>query len=303
MKNKRILILGATGMLGHSLMLSLSEMDQYDVWGSCRSKPDISIGFPSHLMNKLVQDIDVNRDLSVLDKLAENLAPEIIINCIGAIKQKNDAFQVPDFIYLNALFPHLLLNLCKGRKIRLIHISTDCVFDGGVGNYSEESPMSARDIYGISKFLGEFSSQDSLTIRASIVGHELEGSLSLFNWFLSQSQTIQGYGNVLYNGLTTKEFGQIMAKHILSNELLTGLLHLSSSQAISKYDLLILVSRIYKKEIVIELNTEKVENKTLDDAKFNRITGYVSPSWEEMVKDLKNQFDLLNYKVKDQKHV
>ena len=303
MNVRKILILGATGMLGHSLMISLSKVDHFDVWGTCRIQPNSSLGFPEHLSNKLIALGEINMNTKELEKLIEELMPEVIINCIGAIKQKSNEFQMSDFIFLNALFPHLLLNKCKQENIRLIHISTDCVFNGEIGNYYEGSQMSATDLYGMSKYLGEFSCAESLTIRISIVGHELENNKSLLNWFLSQNNSVQGYSNVKYNGLTTTEVGKILEVYILPNASLTGLIHISSSYTISKYELLLLVAKIYNKKIQIVKNSEKVENKTLDHSKFKAITGYISPTWEEMVKELKNQFEYINYRVKNNTNV
>ena len=170
---------------------------------------------------------------------------------------------------------------------RLIHFGTDCVFSGETGHYDETSQPTPDGIYGQSKLLGEVVSPHCLTLRTSIIGHEIKQKKSLLEWFLAQNEKVVGFSHAIYTGFPTTEIGEILAKKIIPNKNLAGLYHLSSDP-ISKYDLLKLISEVYSKEIEIAPSTSPRVNRSLNSERFTRITGYSAPSWETMVKHMKN---------------
>ena len=173
--------------------------------------------------------------------------------------------------------------MSRERGARLIHFSTDCVFDGSKGSvYLEEDPPTATDVYGLSKYLGEVREAPGLTLRTSIIGHELRNWKSLLEWFLAQKGAIKGYARAVYSGLPTCELAKIVAEHVLPRPDLTGVFHLASAP-ISKYSLLGLIAAAYNKTIDIRPDTAVVEDKTLSGEKFRQATGYVAPPWPELV--------------------
>jgi dTDP-4-dehydrorhamnose reductase len=190
-------------------------------------------------------------------------------------------------ISLNAMFPHRLSLICRTAKIRLIHISTDCVFSGKKGNYEETDQSDAEDLYGRTKFLGELHYPHCVTLRTSIIGRELKSHLGLIEWFLSQTGTIRGYTRATYTGFTTDEISHIIQDYVIPNPSLSGLYHVSSDP-ISKYDLLLLAREAYKKEIEILPDSEFFCDRSLISTRFREQTGYQPPSWQEMIEKLAN---------------
>ena len=256
MQKNKIVILGSNGMLGNGLLYELSKYD-FEVIGLTR------------------KDLDA-RDAYALQNMFIFNRPDIVINCIGIIKQVKEDIGITS--YVNAVFPHKLMIQCNRFKAKLIHFSTDCIFDGKKGNYSETDQPNADDLYGITKFIGEVDYGNSFTMRTSIIGHG--NNLSLIDWFLSQRK-VKGYANVMYSGLPTVEIGKIIAKHIIPNDL-RGLYNISADP-ISKYKLLKLVNRIYKADIKIDQDTNEVLDRTLDSTKFRKLVGYTPPSWEHLI--------------------
>lgn len=178
----KVLILGATGMLGYSLFSNLNEHANFSVFGTIRS-----IAGKEHFFKdtqpQLIAGVDAY-DISSLQHAIETVAPNVVINCVGLIKQHGISKQHIDAVKINALLPHELANICDQFNAKLIHFSTDCVFTGDVGLYTEDSLPDARDLYGKSKCLGEVSYGKHLTLRTSIIGHELTSAVSLVDWFL-----------------------------------------------------------------------------------------------------------------------
>ena len=211
----KILILGISGMLGHKAFEILSQNDKYEVLGTVRSKNDIDEYFSeSNNVRNIFSGIDARNLNSVLD-LIDNLRPDLILNCIGLIKQVKEFQNELLSIEINSLFPHKLANHIKGSKIRLIHISTDCVFSGDKGNYLEKDNSDAKDLYGKTKYLGELVNYSNcITIRTSIIGPELKTKKSLLEWFLSQKDTVNGYVNAIYTGFPTNELINIIENYI-----------------------------------------------------------------------------------------
>jgi dTDP-4-dehydrorhamnose reductase len=284
----RILIFGITGMLGHTLFYELNKAG-LDVHGTVRKLDTLKDYFPPNTQDRLINGVDVYNFPSIVD--AVNLInPNIIINCIGLIRQLPEGKQPLPCLEINARFPHLLFMLCKEKNIRLIHYSTDCVFDGKKGApYTEFDPTSAKDIYGLTKYIGELNEAPAITIRTSIIGHELKGKKGLLEWFLFQESTVKGYRKVLFTGLPTDEHARILVNNILPNPALHGLYHVSS-QPISKYDLLRLFAKEYDKTINIEPDDEIDEDRRLDSHAFTAATGYCAPSWPDLVANMRKNY-------------
>ena len=279
----RILVLGITGMLGHKAFAILSENPKFETFGTLRKTEDFTNYFKG--CNKVFSNIDALNPKSVFD-LIDQLKPDIILNCIGVIKQLKEAKDPILSIEINSLFPHKLANHIKYSQTRLIHISTDCVFSGDKGNYKEEDNSDAKDLYGKSKYLGELKNyHNCITLRTSIIGPELKGKLSLLEWFLAQEKPVKGFTNAIYSGFTTLELVNIIENYVIKNPMKNGLYQISSNP-ISKYELLKIVSKIYKKEIVIDRFEEFKNNKTLNSNLFKNDFGYIVKPWEKMILEM-----------------
>ncbi len=234
----KIVILGGTGMLGHRLWIDLRK--EHEVWVTVRGERNPFPNVPEFPEEFIKYGVDGLSFENFADTMA-SIQPDLVVNCIGLIKQLEPQASDPlTAISLNALFPHQLELICRAAKIRMIHISTDCVFSGRKGNYVEGDPSDAEDLYGRTKFLGEVNHSNTLTLRTSIIGRELKNHLGLVDWFLSQAGTIKGYQRAIYTGLTTIELARIILNYVIPRPELSGLYHVSS-EPISKYDLLLLV--------------------------------------------------------------
>ncbi len=284
----KILILGVSGMLGHTLFFYLNRKKENEIYATIRNKEEINRFFPSDFYKKIISDINVFNIKTVKD-IIKNIKPELVINCIGIIKQLKEAKNSKISITINSLFPHQLAEICEENNSRLIHISTDCVFSGKKGNYKENDYADADDLYGRTKYLGEVDYPNSVTLRTSIIGHELKHGVSLVDWFLAQKGNVNGYTNAIYTGFPTIEFAEIIDKYVITNPDLKGIYHVSS-KPVSKYDLLQQVKKIYKKDITIIPYTDFRIDRSLDSSKFNSATGYRTPSWEELVLKMYNNY-------------
>ncbi len=281
MKNKRLVILGATGMLGHTLFERFSGSGGFDVHATARSGDGLSVFFPPRLVERIKTGVDAD-DFDSVIRAVEELRPDVVINCIGIIKQSQLAKDPLTSIAVNSLFPHRLAHLCGAAGARLIHISTDCVFDGSKGNYKEDDLSDAEDLYGRTKFLGEVAYPHCVTMRTSIIGHELKGKYGLIDWFLSQEGKVRGFTKAIYSGFPTVEMARIIGEYVIPNEGISGLYHVSSDP-ISKYDLLKLVAKRYEKKIEIERYDDFHCDRSLDSSRFRGATGYKPPSWPELI--------------------
>jgi len=276
----KVLVIGATGMLGYSLFSNLGDYSELDVYGTVRNINGKEIFFKDKL-EKLITNVDVNESSSL--KIAiEKLNPNIVINCIGLIKQHSISKQHCDAISINALLPHKIAGICDEIGAKLIHFSTDCVFTGDKGNYSEADLPDAQDLYGKSKCLGEVAYAPHLTLRTSIIGHELSTSVSLIDWFLSQSDSTKGFSKAVFSGLPTCVIAKIIAESIIPKTDITGLYQLSV-EPIDKYSLLKLVSEIYEKEINIEPSENLVIDRSLNSTRLRNKLGFQLLSWRELI--------------------
>ena len=282
----KLLILGASGMLGNNLFQFFSSKSEFETFATVRNKSTLGKVYSS----KKVLEISDIKNIKELNFILKRISPTVVINCIGSIKQKNKLNNTREIIYINSLLPHLLEEACKKVGARMIHFSTDCVFSGKLGKYTEENEPDAQDLYGLSKRLGEVLNENSLTLRTSIIGHELKSNLSLLDWFLSQENKVKGYKKAIFSGLTTIEIGKVLEKIIFPNLHLSGLFHLSVDP-INKYDLLNLVAIEYKKNIKILEDSEIIIDRSLDSSKFKALTGYNPPSWQELIKELNDYYN------------
>lgn len=285
----RILIIGATGMLGHKLWIELSRY-HHEVWGTVRRSKDIIAGLPDINKNNICENVDILDEEGLL-KAFYMVKPEVVINCVGIIKQKKDSEDPVSSIQINALLPHKISFLCKIFNARFIHFSTDCVFDGKEGNYLEGHLSNATDMYGKSKHLGEIAHEPHvITLRTSMVGRELFSGLSLFEWFLGQKNEVKGYKKAIFSGLTTKAMAKAIHEHILPYSRLSGLFHLAS-EPISKYHLLQLLKEVSQHPVNIVAEEQTVINRHLNCSKFSKSTGYTPYKWKDMMLDFSSDLN------------
>ncbi|PTU66615.1 NAD(P)-dependent oxidoreductase [Chromobacterium sp. Panama] len=283
--DKRIIILGVSGMLGNAVYRLLSHSEGFEVFGTVRSMGSISV-FSDEIKSNIVQGVDIENFDHLLSVLS-SCKPDVVINCIGLVKQLAASNNPLDALPINTIFPHRLANICSAIGARLIHMSTDCVFSGKKGCYVESDFPDAYDLYGRSKLIGEVDYPHAITLRTSIIGHELNGSRSLIDWFLSQQGSVSGYKNAIFSGLPTVEIARIIRDFVIPNKELSGVYHVSA-EPINKFDLLNLVAEIYGKKIEIREDESISINRSLDSARFRDATGFKPQSWPEMIARMKN---------------
>ena len=276
----RILVLGASGMLGHAVVRVLASSSEHSVVAVSRSL-DLRNHFPALSSIESVIGIDAENS-DALITLFSRTRPDCVINCIGLVKQYREAEEPLAALPINAMLPHRLANLCRIGGARLIHISTDCVFQGTRGNYSEDDHSDAIDLYGKSKYIGEVGGPDAITLRTSIIGHELGTTHGLVEWILAQEGSIKGYRRAVFSGLPTVELARVIQNHVLPHPELNGLYHLAA-EPISKYDLLTLVAKVYGKRIHIEPDDRVCIDRSLNGTRFREATGYQAPTWRALV--------------------
>ena len=280
-----ILVLGSSGLLGNAIFNFLSDDPNFVVHGSIRNSDD-KFFFRANLCPNLHI---VGSEFSDLNDLILTLRPAVVVNCIGVIKQLEDSENPLVSIPINSLLPHQLAKICKSIDARLIHFSTDCVFSGSKGHYSDFDIPDARDIYGLSKYLGEVGSENCITLRTSIFGHELNSSKSLLSWFLSQSGRVPGFTKAIFSGLPTTEIARVIQKYVLRNPKLSGVYNLSGPP-ISKYELLNICQAVYGRSIQIEADDGLVIDRSLNSASFQVAAGYKPQDMRSVVSDLRENY-------------
>ncbi len=279
----RVLVLGVSGMLGNAVFRVFSELAEHHVVGSVRSASAPS-NFSAALRANVVCGVDVENP-DALARLFGQTRPEFVINCVGVVKQLAQADDALVTLPINSLLPHRLAMLCKVAGARLVQVSTDCVFDGSRGAYRECDLPTAQDLYGRTKLLGELHEPHTITLRTSIIGHELAGSRSLVNWFLAQSGSVKGFTHAIFSGLPTVVLARLMRDVVLPNVALQGLYHVAA-EPISKFDLLTLIAQVYGKQIDIEPDASLVIDRSLDACRFRDASGYVVPSWPQLIQSM-----------------
>lgn len=285
----KIIVLGATGMLGYEVF-KICLQRGLDVHGIVRNKELLvsKLGQNAELSLHLIDDI---RDFQHLSNLVGEISPSHIINCIGIVKQSILSENYYESVSINSLLPHQLANICEKIGCRLIHISTDCVFDGRKGMYLEDDLPNADDLYGKSKHLGEVNYGNNITLRTSIIGHEiLNRCHGLVEWFLSQKESVNGFNKAFFSGFTTLELTKIIIEQIIEKNIPPGLYHVAAER-ISKYDLISKINRIYNKKTSILPSEDLIIDRSLNGERFNNISGYVIPSWEQLIFEMKLDFD------------
>lgn len=275
----KVIVIGTTGMLGYSIFSNLSELSNLDVYGTVRTVNGLDSFFPS--TKNLILNVDVNK-FETLESALMKVQPDVVVNCIGLIKQHGVSKQHVEAIDINALLPHKIAQLCDAVGARLVHFSTDCVFDGKESNYVESDLPTATDLYGKSKCLGEVDYGKHVTLRTSIIGHELKSSVSLIDWFLSQEGSVRGFSKAVFSGLPTAYVAKILEDYVLPNSSLSGLYHLSVDP-IDKHSLISKVADVYNKQIDIEKFDDFVIDRSLNSIKFRKETGFVPPNWDDLV--------------------
>tara|TARA_B100000989_G_C19515946_1_gene461651 strand:- start:1430 stop:2311 length:882 start_codon:yes stop_codon:yes gene_type:complete len=292
----RILILGGSGMLGHTF---------FKVW---KANSEVKV-----TLRKRLEDYEHNQifgigeyfegiDLRRLDTLRDviiSYKPDCIVNCSGVTKQICNEFNQEDVFTLNALLPHKLAGLCDNFGTRLIQLSTDCIYSGKKGNYNESDISDAEDLYGKSKYQGELNKTNSLTLRKSSIGLELGNKHGLVEWFLNQKGSILGFDKAIYSGFSSIHLAGLIESIIFDSPDLQGIYNIAS-KPISKYYLLSsLQERIDNFELDI-IRDDKIKiDRSLNPSKFLEQTNLKFPSWEKMLDDLgeeinKRKFDAKN---------
>jgi dTDP-4-dehydrorhamnose reductase len=279
----KILILGASGMLGNALYRFFSADLSYVAYGACRSNV-LSRSLPIALRQNIILDNEITNETNIKDLLSK-IKPNIVINCIGLVKQLKEANEAVAAIKINSLFPHQLAKQCASAHARLIHFSTDCVFSGARGMYVEEDLADAQDLYGRSKLLGEVDYEKAITLRTSIIGHEVSAKHGLIEWFLSQKGAVKGYRSAIFSGLPTIEIAQIIKDFVIPQPNLRGVYHVSAPP-INKYALLSLVKQIYELDVAILPDDSLVVDKSLNSLRFTKATGYHPKDWLELIKKM-----------------
>jgi dTDP-4-dehydrorhamnose reductase len=279
----RVLILGGAGMLGHKAFQVFSE--QFDTSVTFRRFDERLRSTSLFPDDQVISDVDA-ADLDSVRRALDTARPDCVVNCIGIIKQRPGAHHPITAIQVNALFPHLLAELCAEREARLIQLGTDCVFSGRRGSYAEADHADAEDLYGRSKYLGEVGYGGALTLRTSMIGRELFTSLSLVDWLLSQrGGKVRGFTNAMYTGLTTTALSREIARVVAEYPTLTGVYHLSAEK-IAKHDLLLLLRDAYGLDVEIEPYAELRCDRSLRSDRYRQATGFRPQTWAAMVQEM-----------------
>jgi dTDP-4-dehydrorhamnose reductase len=280
----KVLVLGVSGMLGSAMFRVLSARSELETFGTARSGARLHC-----LTEKNARRIEFGVDAENVDALVEALnrvRPAAVINCVGIVKQLAASKDPLHIIPVNAILPHRLANLCGLCCARLIHLGTDCVFNGRRGDYREEDQPDAEDLYGRSKLLGEVVNRaNAVTLRTSIIGRELTTRHGLIEWFLTQKGPVHGFSGAIFSGLTTNELAKVIAEHVLPRPELQGLYHVGA-EPISKYDLLGIVKTVYSCSTQIVRDSTVNIDRSLDSNRFRQKTGYVPPSWPVLIEEM-----------------
>lgn len=281
----RVLVLGGAGMLGHKVF-QLARTRFPETWCTLRgTRSDPSLA-PIELdlaSGRIVERLDA-MDWTAVESALHDIRPDVAINCIGIVKQRSDATAAIPSITINSLLPHRLAAALARWGGRLIHISTDCVFSGRRGRYTEVDQSDAEDLYGRSKFLGEVAEPNALTLRTSMIGRELRERRSLLEWVLQQNgRTIRGFRRAFYSGVTTNELAAVVLRVVEHHQGLSGVYQVTSG-TITKYDLLRLIVDTFRLDIQVEPDDEFFCDRSLVGEKFRAATDYECPPWPALLR-------------------
>ena len=280
---KRILILGGGGMLGHKLVQTFSP--DFETWATLRGRAGEYQRFGIFDPARTIEGVDAAKDDDLASAIGR-VRPDAIVNCVGIIKQLAAAKDPIPSITINSLLPHRLQRLAVAAGARLVHFSTDCVFSGAKGMYTEADQSDALDLYGRTKFLGETSGPGAVTIRTSIIGRELQSASGLVEWFLAnRGGRVRGYRRAIYTGFTTNVMARIVRSLLTAHTEVEGTIQVSSDP-IDKYELLRLIDAAFGAGVDIEPDDSVPIDRSLDSTLFRQRTGFVPPSWNEMVDEM-----------------
>lgn len=281
---RTILVLGVSGMLGNAVFRLFSQSPGFETFGTARTSTSAR-RFDENLRKRIIVGIDVEKHDDLTD-LMNRVRPQVIINCIGLIKQLAQAEDPLAALPINALLPHRLARLAELAGARLIHVSTDCVFKGQKGDYSESHVPDATDLYGRSKLLGEVDRPNAVTLRTSIIGHELASAHGLVEWFLAQKGPVKGYQRAVFSGLPTVELARVVRDHVLPRPDMRGVWHISS-EPVNKYELLQMLKKAYGKSIKIVPDEQLVIDRSLNSKRFQVETGWRPAPWSDLIEGMR----------------
>ena len=276
----KILVFGASGMIGSAMFRVLSAKTGWQVWGTLRSD-EAKRFFSGDQQDMLMAGVDVEKH-DALVRIFARVKPDVVVNCIGLTKHHKEAEDPQLSLPLNALLPHRMADLCAVAGARLIHVSTDCVFAGTKGNYGEADAPDAGDVYGKSKHLGEVYYTHAITLRTSTIGHELQSVYGLLEWFLSQQGSCKGFNRAIFSGLPSTEFARAVRDVVIPRPDMHGLYHVGADP-IGKYELLKLIAMVYGKQIDILRDDDFSIDRSLNSTRFNQATGYKPVAWPELI--------------------
>ena len=275
----KILILGADGMIGHKISQNLYDTEHFLILNSRNNSEKLKEFFPKASLihyDLLKQDVTV---------LLNDINPELIINCAG-ITIRRGAEIIGNTIKINQKLPHTINKWCLKNSKKLIHFSTDCVYSGTKGNYTELDLVDAFDNYGLTKGKGEVQSQNTLTIRSSIIGRELFNKTELLEWLIGErGKSVRGFSHVIYSGVTNLYMANLIKELISEGLKMSGIFNISSPP-ISKYDLLNKLNRVFNLDLIIEKDDSKKSDKSLKSNKFFSKNYYHKPNWDDMINEL-----------------
>lgn len=282
-----VFVLGASGMLGNAMLRVLGADARYDVQGVVRNAKLAKSCMPA-CAPRTVGGFDAYCPATLEPILADSEAP-VLVNCVGVVKQLDDGNRVLTAAPINSLLPHRLVEIAERRGGRVVHFSTDCVFSGDRGGYAETDAADARDIYGLTKLLGEVQGPSAVTLRTSIIGHGLAPNGSLVDWFLSQKTPVRGFRRAIFSGLPTVVLARIVRDHVLPAEYLKGLYHVSAAP-IDKFTLLSLINDTYGANIALERHDDFSIDRSLDSTRFREATGWQPESWPQLIAEMHRDF-------------
>jgi dTDP-4-dehydrorhamnose reductase len=277
----RVLVFGASGMIGSAMFRVLSQRHDWQVWGTLRAGSD-RLFFKDGLKERLICGVDVDSQ-DALTRAFAHAQPDVVVNCIGLTKHHKESDDARLSIPLNALLPHRMADLCALARARLVHVSTDCVFAGTKGNYVESDASDAIDVYGKTKFLGEVDYPHAITLRTSTIGHELRSAFGLLEWFLSQKGKCKGFRRAIFSGLPNTVFAEIVRDVVIPRPDLRGLYHVGGP-SIDKHSLLSLIAAEYKRQIDVVPDDSFVIDRSFSSERFRKATGHVPDAWPALIK-------------------
>jgi len=283
----RILVVGASGMLGHEVARVLAP--DFEVWGACRAPEQLpDLGIPA---DRLLGGLDATKTGSAY-ALVELVRPDLVLNAVGIVKQRADAKAAIPSIEVNSLWPHVLADACERYGARMVHVSTDCVFSGSRGGYTEADVPDAFDLYGRSKLLGEVTDRENVvTLRTSIVGWQLGDPTGLVGWFAAhRDEKLKGFTKAVFSGLTTRAFTEVVRDVVMPDPTLSGLWHLSA-KPIDKFTLLAKLAEKLGWDVDLTSSDELVIDRSLDSSRFRERTGWAPQGWDAMLEALARESD------------